>query len=227
MASILMFDNRSMQVRDILRLLLLSRQISEWRLANETGVPQSTINAILSGRSKEQKDSTLQPLADYFGCTLAQLRGYEAIEGLLNGSSPENVHPVVDDEAVAAWVSEELPKSYFTHFVHSASRRGKRCFVYVAKDDALAPILPRGRQVFVDPEAIPPPTSEDQLRIALIEVNGHYALRSEVMDLGERLFKPLATGYRTIAGAECRLIGYVVGVPEEDWTRASTQDAPP
>lgn len=67
-------------VKDNLKkLMLANEQISEGELSRKTGVPQSTIHRILSGQIKESKPSTLKPLANYFGLTLAQLQGDEPI----------------------------------------------------------------------------------------------------------------------------------------------------
>lgn len=203
-----------MQTRDVLRLLMRSKQISEWRLAEETAVSQSTINAILTGRSREQKDSTLEPLAAYFECTLAQLRGYEPLEGL--GTAGRNQYPVIEARAINGWIAEEYARDYFTEFVRSAHTRGLRCFVFVANDDAMSPLIPKGRKVFVDPDA-QPDGSGGPARIALIESGGYYGLREEVSDLGETAYKPLEAGFRTLSAGDCVRIGYVVGLPEENW----------
>jgi len=191
-----------------------SRGISEWRLAEETGVSQSTINAIFTGRSKEQKDSTLEPLAAYFECSLSQLRGYEAIEGIHEGRIPDNQYPVVTDREIEGWIGEEYAREYFSEFVRSAHPRGRRCFVFIANDDAMAPVIPMGRKVFIDPDLAQAP--EDR-RIMLIESGGYYSLREEFVDLGTTVYKPMAPGFRTILAADCRRMGVVVGIPEENW----------
>ncbi len=67
--------------RILLSLMHRADGISENELARRTGVPQSTINRILSGVSRDPKTGTLQPLADYFGVTVAQLRGEASLPG--------------------------------------------------------------------------------------------------------------------------------------------------
>lgn len=191
-----------------------SKQISEWRLAEDTAVSQSTINAILTGRSREQKDSTLEPLAAYFECSLAQLRGYEPLDGFHEGVIGKNQYPVIGDREIHRWIAEDYPKNYFTEFVKSSHPRGPRCFVFIANDDAMAPLIPGGRKVFIDPDA----TGPDRERVVLLEAGGYYGLREEVVDLGKTIYKPLAAGYRTIELEDCVRIGYVVGLPEENWT---------
>ncbi len=65
-------------VKDNLKKLMQSdSKISEGELSRKTGVPQSTIHRILAGQIKESKPSTLRPVANYFGISLAQLQGEE------------------------------------------------------------------------------------------------------------------------------------------------------
>lgn len=68
-------------IAEILAELMASRTefgehgISQYRLEEITGVTQSTIQRILSGESREPRTSTIQPLADFFSVSVAQLRG--------------------------------------------------------------------------------------------------------------------------------------------------------
>jgi len=48
-------------------------------LARRTGVAQPNIRRLLNGESQQPRDSTLAPLADFFGVSLAQLRGHEPL----------------------------------------------------------------------------------------------------------------------------------------------------
>lgn len=49
--------------------------ITENELARQTGVPQPTINRILSGESRDPRTGTLEKLAEFFNVTVTQLRG--------------------------------------------------------------------------------------------------------------------------------------------------------
>ncbi|MGE4348852.1 MAG: LexA family protein [Candidatus Berkiella sp.] len=65
--------------KNLKQLMFTDGQISEGELSRRVGVPQSTIHRILVGQIKESKPSTLRPLANYFGLTIAQLQGEEPI----------------------------------------------------------------------------------------------------------------------------------------------------
>lgn len=69
-------------VAEILSRLMQQHEVSENALARATGVHQPTIHRILTGESSDPKTGSLRPLADYFGISVAQLRGDEPLQGL-------------------------------------------------------------------------------------------------------------------------------------------------
>ena len=62
-------------VSEILTLLMTRACLTDNELAERTGIPQPTISRIRNGDSRDPRDSTLRPLAEYFGLTVSQLRG--------------------------------------------------------------------------------------------------------------------------------------------------------
>lgn len=95
-------------------------KISEGELSRKTGIPQTTIHRILSGEIKESKPSTLRPLANYFGLTIAQLQGDEplltqrSISDACNTytmhSTPARLLPLISWEEISWW--HDLCKNY-------------------------------------------------------------------------------------------------------------------
>ena len=67
----------------ILAQLMATNGISQVELSSRTGVGQSTISRILKPQGpkgiKEPTDKQVRPLADFFGITTDQLRGYEPL----------------------------------------------------------------------------------------------------------------------------------------------------
>jgi phage repressor protein C with HTH and peptisase S24 domain len=57
-----------------LEWLMADRKTNPYDLQRATGVPQPTIHRILTGESSDPRTKTLEPLADYFGVTVAELR---------------------------------------------------------------------------------------------------------------------------------------------------------
>lgn len=49
-------------------------------IQRQSGMHQPTLQRILSGKTKDPRDSTIKPLADFFGVSIPQLRGYEPLD---------------------------------------------------------------------------------------------------------------------------------------------------
>lgn len=67
-------SNHENLVKKNLDWLIRQRKTNPYDLQRATGVPQPTIHRILTGESNDPRTKTLQPLADYFGVSLAELR---------------------------------------------------------------------------------------------------------------------------------------------------------
>lgn len=72
----------SNSVAEILNWLMQRHEISEAGLARATGVTQPTIHRIVTGEIRDPRSGKLQPIASYFGISVAQLRGEEPIKDL-------------------------------------------------------------------------------------------------------------------------------------------------
>lgn len=208
-----------MSTRDVLKKLMTSRDISVRKLSKVLGMNRSTLGSIISGTNESPRDKTLVPIAKYFGVSLGQLRGYEPIDGLTDGSVAPNEYPILDETNIADWIRED-PQVEYSGTVRSAEPKGPRTFMYIAKDNAISPLVPEGGECFVDPEFEFPEPFEGT-RLALIEVNGHYALRVQSSDLGDVIYKPIGSGFKTLSADQCTLVGYVVSFPERSWRNLS------
>jgi SOS-response transcriptional repressor LexA len=70
-------------IKDVLQELMNEAGIENPnQLARETGMHQPTIFRILSGEIQDPKSKTIEPLAHYFGVTVAQLRGELPLRGM-------------------------------------------------------------------------------------------------------------------------------------------------
>lgn len=188
-------------------------------MAEEVGLSQSTVNAITTGRSKQQRDSTLKPIANYFGITVQQIRGYEDIPGISDGVSDTsaayyvNKYPVVPPEKIDAWLRGEAQKSDFEDHLGSSRPKGERTFVFEVSDSSMSGILEIGSQVFVDPDLVVSGPTKGR-KIALIRSGGAYSVRYEDNDLGRTVYNSHSPGFKTLSEIECDFVGYVVAIPE-------------
>lgn len=153
------------------RLMLADDEISEGELSRKTGIPQSTIHRIVSGQIKESKPSTLKPLANYFGLTIAQLQGEEPIP--LHRSSEQRSHerrylgtparllPLITWEMAANWAN--LCKGYqhdpTMGWVATNKEVGPHAFGLTIQGNSMTathgPSFEDGFEVVVDPDRKP------------------------------------------------------------------------
>lgn len=71
---------------------------SELELATATGIPQPTIWRIINGESLSPRDSTVQPIADYFCIDIATVK-FKDLSMLSSGSNELGLdHPMTSDE---------------------------------------------------------------------------------------------------------------------------------
>lgn len=91
-------------VRKNLEWLIIEAKTSPYELQKHVGVPQPTIHRILTGESTDPRTKTLQPLADYFKVSVADLRDRdlqaERSHGLKSGSFARVLVAGEDDESV-------------------------------------------------------------------------------------------------------------------------------
>lgn len=96
----------SMGIKENLKTLMDARRVSQYELARQTGVPQPTIQRILSGESKDPKTATVDKLARFLGVDTPELRGtskkdWKEATGRFSALSEEAI------DLLAAW--ERLP----------------------------------------------------------------------------------------------------------------------
>lgn len=157
------------------KLMVSDEKISEGELSRKTGVPQTTIHRILSGQIKESKPSTLRPLANYFGLTLAQLQGEEPIplqrqtevlQANANKGSQHNNYlgaparliPLITWEQASHW--KEIGESYqhdsAQGWVATNKNVGPRAFGLIIQGNSMTathgPSFEDGCQIVVDPD---------------------------------------------------------------------------
>jgi phage repressor protein C with HTH and peptisase S24 domain len=67
-------SNTESLLRKNLEWLIAQRKTNPHELQRVTGVPQPTIHRILTGESTDPRTKTLQPLAEFFGLSVSNLR---------------------------------------------------------------------------------------------------------------------------------------------------------
>src|SRR5450830_597631 len=94
---------RIMQIRNVstvLRALLDRHGISPTELHRRTGVPQSTLSRILSGKIVDPSDKHISKIAEYFRVSTDQLRGRAAV-GVSRDDGRDPMHSELKD--ISLW----------------------------------------------------------------------------------------------------------------------------
>lgn len=101
-------DNAPMNKRELktpLAALMKARGISDNELARALFMPQPTISRIASGVTKEPKEKTLRAVADYFGVTTDQLRGFAAPAGGPSAKHSREQLPALAHDIAKRWLA--------------------------------------------------------------------------------------------------------------------------
>lgn len=167
-------------VKNNLEWLMRQRGTNAHELSRTTRVPQPTIHRILTGESTDPRTTTLQPLATYFGISVADLRdrnlAAEGVSGLpvgeQKGSEPgfdENVRPanpalrpipVISSVQAGALRDMETPypvgSGYAIEYTDD-EKLSRWAFGLDVEGLSMTPMFQPGDRIIVDPDLAPNP----------------------------------------------------------------------
>lgn len=127
-------------VSTVLKELLARHQISAMALHRSTGVPQSTLSRILSGKIVDPSDRHISKIAEYFNISTDRLRGRDDRAGSGFSDSPprhaelrdislwDDDTPVADDEVSIAFLRQVELAAGSGRFAIEESERAKLRF---------------------------------------------------------------------------------------------------
>ena len=81
-----------------LKLLMFQKDIKTAQLARELSLPQQTLQRIVTGVTPRPHKNTLEPLAEFFGVTVEQLKGQVALP-----SAESKTQPSLHEVYTIAW----------------------------------------------------------------------------------------------------------------------------
>lgn len=142
------------------------REISANELARQTGVPQPTISRIVKGESKDPDTATLQPIAAWFGRTVAELRGESVPDSTLTesrtgyspfpqGATIARIVPLIPWGKVATWRDAVKHVTPDSEQYPCPIDCGPETFALRVEGISMEPRFRAGEIVFVDPQAEP------------------------------------------------------------------------
>lgn len=185
---------------EILKVLMFKKNIKTARLARELNIPQQTLQRIVTGASAHPHLSSLRPIANYFGISLAQLKGDEALaDDLLSTDFPgsklgvRNI-PLVDwGDLTLDFDAKNFSKSN-TIFIDESL--GADCFSLKMNDMSMEPYFPQGSTLIFDPDKRP---KDRSFVLVVISETRTAVFRQVLVDGDYRYLKPLNPDLNTFS----------------------------
>ncbi len=200
-------------VNKVLRELMQVRGVNQRELSEATTVPQSTISRILNRKILEPTEPQIKQLADFFGITPSQLRGYDPL--------PTDAFAVKISEDVAVEAPkydavlmlsvngscgsgsmvdhEEVDKSLMfpRELLKSKGATAEHCRVIIAIGNSMSPTILHGDSVLVDLKSTEPqdgnmyafrrPDQSVSIKRLTQKISGEWTLSSDNPD--KRMYK--------------------------------------
>lgn len=159
-------------------------KLSPAALARKLGIPTNKITRILNGDVTDPKASTLLQIASYFGISIEQLLGLEAITpqgeaGALRASRLVPVFAMSDSD------NQQTPKEWYRW-----AENGMEADYYVLSvdSDLYEPTFPQNCLIIINPQLIP----EDRAYIAVKKQPGsHCSIKKYVVDGNQIYLYPI------------------------------------
>ncbi|MFI4955509.1 MAG: S24 family peptidase [Gammaproteobacteria bacterium] len=154
-------DKSQSTLISILRTLMEQARLTEAELARQVNLPQTTINRLLLGGTRDPRANTLKPIADYFGITIGQLCGFEPlstnhIAGTLNPTQRKvwQVVPIIEWEQVKSWkfLNKKLTPLNHPHWITTERPISTETFALYSLS-FMEPRFRKGSILIVDPKA--------------------------------------------------------------------------
>jgi len=186
-------------VKDVLVQLMSEHDnMTAAELARQTGVPQPTITRIRKGQSIDPDTRTLEPLANYFGITVPELRGEVALREersqyttpmFARAQRSEQV-PVISWVQAGNWNHASDPYSVgdAAEWMLCPVPHGNSSFALLVRGISMEPEFHDGDYIFVDPAVEPKHRSFVIVRLAHRDET---TFKQLIVEGARRFLKPL------------------------------------
>ncbi len=204
---------QSKPIKEILQHLMRVKKLkSGSALAKQLQIPAPTVNRILSGQVRDPRASTLELLADYFGVSIDQLLGKEALQ---DDDSPKPfLKPSMAIPIVSKFNNTDIQpsadqvKEWFRWSTDNPSKH-KDVFAWRVDTDHLEPVFHKGTILVVNPKR--KPMHQDYIAVHFGK-DTKITIRKLMTDGRDDYFHPIQKGHKVLAldAVEHTMTGVVI-----------------
>ena len=182
-------------IHEILKRLLFDKDMKIIDLARETGLAQQTVQKIVAGNCLRPHKSSLEPIAEFFKISIAQLKGEKPIlwENSKNDQLKElgiRKIPLIDWIEIEDWIKKEkISLTENREILITQIPVSSSAFALRIKDESMYPVFPKGSTVIIDPNR----EYTDRCYVVVkIEQYKEPILRYLILDAGDKFVKPIS-----------------------------------
>lgn len=193
------------KISQILNRLMSDKSIRVTELARRTNLPQPTVHRIAAGVCEHPHQSSLKPLAEYFGITVEQLKGHDHIPWLDRIARV----PLLNWKEALVWGKKKDTDQKETILTDAVV--GENAYAVKVVDSAMDPIFPRNTLLIVDPDR-----EYQDKSLVVVKLMGHpeAVFRQARLDAGSVYLKALSPDFDQFKmpklNAQDKVIGVVV-----------------
>lgn len=174
----------------ILQTLMFKKNIHTAQLARETNIPKQTLNRIVNGTSPHPHAKNLQPLADYFDISVAQLKGDEPISEELVDIGLPTTKPKAKIIPLLKWEQLNQKENInVENHIYVSNVFSDQSFAVSMHDTSMEPVFAKGMLLIFDPQKSF--SDRSYILVKLKEVD-QIIFRQLVMDGEYKYLKPLS-----------------------------------
>ncbi|MCX7123693.1 MAG: helix-turn-helix domain-containing protein [Gammaproteobacteria bacterium] len=197
---------------NILSRILFEKKIKPIELARELDIPQPTMHRIVTGKSPNPHNDTVEPIAKYFDLTVDQLKGIKPLPHNLFAGMSLSADKRVIEIPLVEW--KDLPNlndpAVEKQSIAAMADLSSECFGVYMNDSSMEPQFSKGSVLIFDPTK----TFIDRSYVLIKLSNGNYTFRQIIVDTEHQFLKPLnpdliATQIRLLAEDD-QVIGVLV-----------------
>ncbi|MBI5448494.1 MAG: helix-turn-helix domain-containing protein [Gammaproteobacteria bacterium] len=201
---------------EILSRLMFEKKIRTAELARRVNLPQPTVHRIVTGSSPKPHRSSLLPLAEFFGVSIEQLRGFAPIPWL---TLPENTRmtlagwqevPIIAWEEAAYWhhYAAQPPQAISSNNLFTDAKISNHSFVLRMNDASMAPLFPIGTFLIVDPEKS---VKDRGFVVVKLKETPLPVFRQLLIDGSQRYIKPISPEFEHFSMTPLKEEDYICG----------------